>query len=90
MTFGANSPSIQKKKDGDVTFVKEFCAFANYRGDKLYAISEEVIRFLVALIDTHYGVDHVYDSCSAVVYNCCGDPDPRSLQKFIDKHIWQD
>ena len=73
--------------DGRKTFNKEFCAYVNFAGDRLYRISEEVVNFLLALIDIHYGGDHVYDPLTGVVCRVTGEPYHWSLQHFIDNRV---
>ena len=65
-------------------FEKEFCAFVNYRGDKLYKIRKNQISFMIAVINSHRGGDHTYNSDLDTVHNVCGDRHTRSLQNFLD------
>ena len=65
-------------------FEKEFCAFVNFRGDKLYKIRKEQVNLLMSVINRHRGGDHTYNSDLDTVHNVCGDLHTRSLQNFLD------
>ena len=78
---------VHKKSNGELTINKEFSAFVNYRGDKLYKITDDVCRFIVAVIDYTCGGYHSYIPGRGVVINVCGSENPLSLQKFVTRNL---
>lgn len=79
--------NLTEENFGDMwnqVFDKEFCAFVNFNGDKLYKIRKDQVNFLVAVINSHRGGDHTYDMDWDTVRSVCGEPYHRSLQNFLD------